>query len=145
MPIASSIRVAPMSDTVARLAGAAATELAACYAAEQAANARALGFARRAVEVRADFDAAAAAIAAMNAADTAWEELRSVTDAAWARLVALVGDAAPAWVLPDAEPAPSFCCFRGTGCEKCGAPLNRRRVADWVLGTWSFPEMDPSR
>ena len=143
--MSTAIRVAPMSDTLARLAGAAATELAVSYAAEQAANARALGFARVAYEVRDDADAAAAALAAMNAADAAWDDARSSTEEAWARLVALVGDDdAPAWVLPDAEPAP-FCCFRGTGCEKCGAPLNRRRVADWVLGTWSFPEMDPSR
>jgi len=102
MPIASSIRVAPMSDSFARLAGAAAEELAACYAAEQLANATALGFATRAWEVRADADAAAAALAAMNAADSSvWDELRPATDAAWHRLVALVGDEdAPAWVRP---------------------------------------------
>ena len=109
MPTSSSIRVAPMSDTFTRIVTAAAASLATCYAAEQAANARALGFARLAYEIRDDEGAHAAALAAMNAADAAWEELRSVTDAAWARLVALVGDDdAPAWVLPDAEPAASF-------------------------------------
>ena len=90
-----------MSATLARLAGAAATELAVSYAAEQAANARALGFARVAYEVRDNEGASAAALAAMNAADAAWDELRPATDEAWHRLVALVGDDAHAWVLPD--------------------------------------------
>jgi len=112
--MSTAIRVAPMSATLARLAGAAASSLAACAAAEQLCNARALGFARVAYEIRDDEGAHAAALAAMNAADAAWDDARSSTDAAWARLVALVGDDdAPAWVLPDAEPAASFCCFRG--------------------------------
>jgi len=97
----TSSRVAPMSDTVARLVTAAASALAVSYAAEQAAGMRAIGFARIAWEVRDDAVRSAAALAAMNAADAAWDELRSVTDAAWHRLVALVGDDAPAWVLPD--------------------------------------------
>ena len=96
----TSSRVAPMSDTFTRIVNAAAERLAACYAAEQAAGMRAIGFARIAWEVR-DDDDAAAALAAMNAADTAWDTFRPATDEAWARLVALVGDAAPAWVLPD--------------------------------------------
>jgi len=97
----TSSRVAPMSDTVARLVTAAASALAVSYAAEQAAGMRAIGFARIAWEVRDDAVRSAAALAAMNAADAAWDELRPATDAAWRVLVALVGDAAPAWVLPD--------------------------------------------
>ena len=93
----SSIRVAPMSASFARLAGAAAEELAACYAAEKATRAAALGFACLAGEVRGNEAAYDGALAAMNAANSVWDELRPATDEAWARLVALVGDAAPAW------------------------------------------------
>ena len=92
-----------MSDTMVRIVNAAASSLATCYAAEQAAGAAALGCASRAWEVRADAAAVDAALAAMNAYDAdVWEELRPATDAAWSRLVALVGDEdAPAWVLRD--------------------------------------------